>query len=235
MGAATGDRPKCLVELAGRTLLDRQVSALALAGVREVAVVTGWCSWQFERVPLTRFHNAAWAESSMVDSLACAREWLEAGPVVVAYGDIVFTPAAVTAVASAPGPLVVGYDPDWLTQWSRRFGDPLIDAETFAVTGGRLTDIGGTPSTVEDVTGQYLGLLKLEPAGWAELAAELSRSDTRRDTTGLLRRLIARDFAVRAVPVPGPWHEFDSARDCVVGEPVLRELDEVLSGAEVAS
>ncbi|MEV5301030.1 sulfotransferase domain-containing protein [Amycolatopsis methanolica] len=80
------------------------------------------------------------------------------------------------------------------------------------------------------MAGQYLGLLKLEPAGWAALSAELSRSDTRWDTTGLLRRLIAREFAVRAVPVPGPWHEFDSARDCLVGEPVLRELDEVLSG-----
>ncbi|WP_218914362.1 phosphocholine cytidylyltransferase family protein [Amycolatopsis endophytica] len=235
MGAATGDRPKCLVELAGRTLLDRQLGALSRAGVDEVAVVTGWCAWQFARYPFPRFHNGSWDSSSMVDSLACAGRWLRAGPVVVAYGDIVFPPSAVTAVASAPGPLVVGYDPDWLDQWSNRFDDPLSDAETFGVRDGLLTDIGGVPSNVDEVAGQYLGLLKLEPSGWAELSAELDTPDARRDTTGLLRRLVARGVPVRAVPVAGPWHEFDSARDCAVGEPVLRELDRMLFGAGVGS
>ncbi|MEM6972906.1 MAG: phosphocholine cytidylyltransferase family protein [Pseudomonadota bacterium] len=40
----TDDRPKCLVEIGGRTILEWQLSALAAAGVRDIAVVTGFCS-----------------------------------------------------------------------------------------------------------------------------------------------------------------------------------------------
>ena len=36
----TADRPKCLVELRGKALLDWQLEALRAAGVTEIAIVT---------------------------------------------------------------------------------------------------------------------------------------------------------------------------------------------------
>jgi L-glutamine-phosphate cytidylyltransferase len=38
----TAERPKCLIELAGKTLLDWQLDALCAAGIREIVVVTGF-------------------------------------------------------------------------------------------------------------------------------------------------------------------------------------------------
>ena len=38
----TIDRPKCLVEVAGRPLLDRTLSALEAVGVEELVLVTGY-------------------------------------------------------------------------------------------------------------------------------------------------------------------------------------------------
>jgi choline kinase len=38
----TADRPKCLIELSGRTLLDWQIDALQAKGVGDIAVVTGF-------------------------------------------------------------------------------------------------------------------------------------------------------------------------------------------------
>ena len=42
LGHLTDDRPKCLIEFNGRTLLDRQLDALAANGIEEVVVVTGF-------------------------------------------------------------------------------------------------------------------------------------------------------------------------------------------------
>jgi len=42
LGHLTDDRPKCLIEFNGRTLLDRQLDALAANGVEEAVVVTGF-------------------------------------------------------------------------------------------------------------------------------------------------------------------------------------------------
>ena len=42
LGHLVDDRPKCLIDFNGRTLLDRQLDALEVNGVREAVVVTGF-------------------------------------------------------------------------------------------------------------------------------------------------------------------------------------------------
>ncbi|MBA2770731.1 MAG: NTP transferase domain-containing protein, partial [Sphingomonas sp.] len=42
LGHLTSDRPKCLIEFGGRTLLDRQLDTLEANGVDEAVVVTGF-------------------------------------------------------------------------------------------------------------------------------------------------------------------------------------------------
>src|SRR5512139_3799633 len=48
LGHLTDDRPKCLIEFNGRTLLDRQLDALAANGIEEAVVVTGFRDDQIE-------------------------------------------------------------------------------------------------------------------------------------------------------------------------------------------
>lgn len=233
MGPLTADRPKCLLRVGGSTLLDRQLAALRRAAIARIAVVTGWQADRFDGRGLRLFHNREWAGSSMVDSLACAADWLRAGPTVVCYGDIVVSPAAVRAVAANPAAIAVAYDPQWLGQWADRFADPLTDAETFRLApDGTIADIGNTPHSIDDVAGQYLGLLKLTPDGWAAIAAALPElaPGERRDMTALLYRLITTQAAtVTAVAVPGPWWEFDAPHDLAAGRPVIEQLDRLLA------
>src|SRR5689334_3559705 len=42
LGSLVNDRPKCLIDFDGRSLLDRQLDALASNGVAEAVVVTGF-------------------------------------------------------------------------------------------------------------------------------------------------------------------------------------------------
>jgi choline kinase len=80
MGALGDVRPKCLVELDGRPLLDRQLAALRTGGAREIGIVRGYRKDMLNDPALTYFDNDRWAETNMVMSLACAAEWLRAGP-----------------------------------------------------------------------------------------------------------------------------------------------------------
>ncbi len=48
LGHLTAERPKCLIEFAGRSLLDRQLDTLAACGVDEAVVVTGFRDDQVE-------------------------------------------------------------------------------------------------------------------------------------------------------------------------------------------
>ena len=219
MGNLTDERPKCLVEFRGRSLLDGQLAAIRAAGVDEIAIVTGYRRDLLANRVSVEFHNPRWAQTNMFASLGCAGEWLQAGPCVVSYADLFYEPAAVALLASTSAPLAITYDPDWLELWSRRFADPLSDAETFRVDAqGVLQDIGGQAAHADDIQGQYMGLLRIAPEAWGEmqnLAQALAPHE--RDAlhmTGLLQKVIrAGQVPVRALAYRGQWGEIDSPSD----------------------
>ncbi|TDR73538.1 phosphocholine cytidylyltransferase family protein [Paludibacterium purpuratum] len=218
----TDDRPKCLVTLRGKALLDWQLAALREAGVDEIAIVTGYRDELLVRPGVARFHNPRWAETNMVSSLACASEWLCAAPCIVSYSDIFYEASAVRSLIESSAALAVTYDPGWLALWQERFGDPLLDAETFRLRpDGSLAEIGQKPQTVDEVEGQYMGLLRFTPEGWAETERVRSTlAQAVRDKmhmTGTLQHIVqAGRLPVVAIPYTGSWGEVDTADDLAV-------------------
>ncbi len=219
MRALTDERPKCLVSVRGKSLLDWQLGSLRAAGIAEIGIVTGYRRELLAGRGLAEFHNPRWAETNMVSSLACAESWLLSEPCIVSYADIFYDSAAVTGLMTGDAALAVTYDHNWLPLWQKRFGDPLSDAETFRLRpDGTLAEIGKRPRSLAEVQGQYMGLLRFTPEGWREVArirATLSAAERDRlHMTGVLQHVIeAGRIAVAAVRYDGSWGEVDSPDD----------------------
>jgi choline kinase len=219
MGRLGNDRPKCLIELDGRPLIERQVAALRRGGAEEIGVVRGYRGEMLDFPGLVYFANERWADTNIVASLAAAASWLRAGPVIVSYADIFYRSELVRGLTGAPGALVIAYDRSWRGLWQRRFADPLADAETFRVdAAGNLREIGGRTGRIEDIEGQYMGLLKFTPPAWRAIEVLLADLDEsvrdRLDMTGLLRRLLAAEaLRIGAFGTDGQWGEIDNPGD----------------------
>jgi L-glutamine-phosphate cytidylyltransferase len=229
MGPLCDERPKCLIELEGKALIERQIAALRRGGVEEIGVVRGYRAEMIDFAGLSYFVNECWAETNMVMSLAAAAKWLRLGPVIVSYADIFYRGEMVRGLAGAPGQLVVCYDRAWRRLWARRFSDPLADAETFRIDdAGQLLEIGGKTTRIEEIMGQYMGLLKFTPPAWGaveELLAALNPAmRDRLDMTGLLRQLLARnELPIDTFAVDGQWGEIDNAEDVALYLKMVRE------------
>jgi L-glutamine-phosphate cytidylyltransferase len=236
LGHLGDNRPKCLVELEGKPLIERQIAALRRGGVDEIGVVRGFHAEMIDFPSLFYFTNARWAETNMVVSLASAATWLRSGPVIVSYADIFYRSELVSGLASAPGQLVISYDRAWLSLWTRRFADPLSDAETFRIdAAGQLLEIGGRTTRIEDIEGQYMGLLKMTPPAWSVIEALVDMLDAstlnRLDMTGLLRLLLARKaLPVSAFGTDGQWGEIDSPKDVALYQNMVRKGELILEG-----
>jgi len=219
MKSLTDECPKCLVELRGRPLLHWQLQALRDAGIQEIAIVTGYKRELLADQGLIEFHNPRWAQTNMVSSLACAEAWLEDSPCIVSYSDIFYSPAAAQSLMASEAALSVTYDPNWLALWTQRFGDPLLDAETFRLsTTGTLAEIGNKPKSADDVQGQYMGLLRFTPEGWAEVVRLRSgQTPEQRDKvhmTHTLQQVIdAGRVPIQALAYTAEWGEVDSGED----------------------
>jgi choline kinase len=227
MNALTRDIPKCLTPLAGRPLLDWQIDALHAGGVESIGVVRGYLGHLIDGRGLAVFDNPRWADTNMVRSLACASRWLRDAPAIVSYADIFYPSSAVAALREAPGEIAIVYDADWRSLWCERFADPLSDAESFALDGTRVVDIGRRARSLDEIQGQYMGLFKFTPAGWLAVercvaSLEPERAD-RLDMTSLLSALIARGQRIEGVRVSGMWGEIDSAEDLAMYERRIAE------------
>jgi choline kinase len=240
LGQLGDDRPKCFVKLKGKALIERQIAALRRGGVDEIGVVRGYRAEMIDLPGLTCFDNERWAETNMVMSLAAAAPWLRLGPVIVSYADIFYRNELVGGLAGAPGKLVVTYDQAWRSLWTRRFADPLADAETFRIdAAGQLLEIGGKTTQIEDIQGQYMGLLKFTPTAWSAVEALLGTLDApvrdRLDMTGLLRRLLAeKKIPIDTFATDGEWGEIDNPEDVALYEKMVSDGELVLDDATAA-
>ncbi len=228
MGSMTQAEPKCLVRLGRRTLLERQIESLRGGGCGTIGIVTGYRSGLLEPYADRVFHNAVWETTNMVASLFCAEAWLSAGPVIVSYSDIFYSPQTVRRLIDGRGDAAISFDPDWHDLWSARAEDPLADAESFKCNAdGTLAGIGQKVSRREEAEGQFMGLLRFTPSVWPEVkaavAAQPPERQQRLDMTSLLALLIGRGVAIQAVPREGVWGECDTPSDAALYERWIAE------------
>lgn len=227
------DRPKCLLEFAGKPLLEWQLAALAAVGLVDVSVVTGYRREALASYALRMYDNPRWSTTNMVSSLLCARPLLETAPdLLVTYGDVIYEPGVIERLLANPADVAVAVNTNWQSLWTRRFGDPSLDAESMELAAdGRILDLGRPLRPGELPQTQYAGLLRLNRRGLdhllrlhdrAEQAADqdsglfpwlLGRSLDACYLTDFLRGLIDDGVEVKGVPFPGGWLEFDTGAD----------------------
>ena len=217
----TDDRPKCLVKLHGKPLINWQVEALQGSGIKEILVVRGYLKDMISGDFETR-ENPRWSETNMVASMMCAKDWLEDSPCIVSYSDIIYPSEAVLKLMATSHPLSMLYDTNWKTLWEKRFDDPLSDAESFALDeNGFVRDIGRPNVSLDEIHGQYMGLLKFTPESTTWLSELLDNNQKLCDTmamTDLLSTLIKQSKSVAGIPWDGTWCEVDDQKDLKVAE-----------------
>ena len=95
----TNDRPKCLVPLAGISLLERQAQTLRSCGINEIRVVGGYLVDEIKKRGFACSINENYAATNMVATLFSAIDYLPGDDdLIISYGDIVYQPQNLQAL-----------------------------------------------------------------------------------------------------------------------------------------
>lgn len=229
----TADRPKCLIEVGGRTLLARQLESLRRAGVHEVTIVAGYRSDQVracvngsaEVIESPRFE-----ETNSLYSLWLAREHLRRGAVVL-NSDVLAPVALFERLVSAPAEAAVLVD-----------RQDHFEAEDMKVTleGQRIVDFG-KELPPDRAHAHNVGMAKFGPIGGARLVDCLDRlvaAGHENDWAPAAYREYAASWELAAVPTDGlPWIEIDYLEDLQRAReqiaPAIVALEELLASSPV--
>ncbi len=159
----THDRPKCMVKLNGKPIIEHQLDLFNKFNLKDLNVVTGYLNNKINFANLTKFYNPKFDSTNMVSSLFCANELFNGEEdILISYGDIIYNQNVLKAVIDSNDPINVVVDKNWRTYWELRMDNPLLDAETLKIDDrGFIKEIGKKPNNYSDIEGQYIGLVKI--------------------------------------------------------------------------
>jgi len=216
----TDARPKCLVPIAGRPILEWQLRSLAAADVDEVVVVTGFCADAVEAMLMTTnvpidvrtVYNPFYTVADNIGSCWAAKD-LFGDDTLLLNGDTLFEPEIVTRVLEqATAPISVTIDAK---------GNYDSDDMKIRREGDRLTAIGKTLELPVD--GEAIGMIRLQNGGGdrfvAAMRAALQHEETLKRWYLSIIDELAREGGVGVVSIEGlTWSEIDFPRDLPIAE-----------------
>ncbi|AJE20230.1 NTP transferase domain-containing protein [Azotobacter chroococcum] len=161
----TENSPKCLLDIAGRSVVEWQIDALLAAGIGHVTVVVGYGAEQVERVLIDRYGTGTVATLynpffEVADNLAScwmARQAMQ-DEFLLLNGDTLFELAVLERLLEAPPrPITLAID--------RKAGYDSDDMKV-CLDGERLTRVGKT-LPLAHIDGESIGMMYFQPQGAA--------------------------------------------------------------------
>ena len=222
LGVLTEDRPKAMVEIAGKPLLERMVETFNQIGIRDITVVRGYHKEAIRLPNVSYVDNDEHATTQEAYSLFKGLEGLS-GSVLMAYGDVLFQKFIPMELFESDSAFCIAVDPSWEKGTNEGRYRDLVTCDRpfhwseFHQRTSLVKMSSGTPA--DQVHGEWMGLLKMTADGAAqlrELFAGVSEDRLRTmRMADVFDLLIANGCPVEVVYVRGHWLDVDDLHDVV--------------------
>ncbi|ALA57034.1 isocitrate lyase/phosphoenolpyruvate mutase family protein [Nitrospira moscoviensis] len=232
------DKPKCLLDIKGKTILERAVGALNECNIKDIALIRGYKKEAIALPNIRYYDNDRYEDTGELYSLFCAENELK-GRTLILYGDIIFDTAILEKLLKSPADIALVVDVAWLDQEQRGAQPTHLNPDLvslaeppgksylsrFVIPEGehRIVRIGQQLPR-EQAHGEFIGMAmfsekgtqafrecyKAAQASQASAGFHESRSLSKASFTDLIQEMINRGHTVQAVPIFKGWMEVDS-------------------------
>jgi L-glutamine-phosphate cytidylyltransferase len=224
LGPHTDDRPKCLVEVGGRAILERMLDELEAVGVRRVILVVGY---QRERLRhrigdrwgamvVDYVVNPRWETTNNIVSLALACDSLDRDFLLL-EGDLVLEPGRLAGVVPANAMAVARFRAPMNGTVVRLGEDDRVETFFLTTTPGRPDDLHGLHKTVNIYHFRVHDFMRVVRP---RLEARMGAGDVNAYYEAALADAVSDgELTLQAVTFDdGTWEEVDDAEDLARAE-----------------
>ena len=217
--AQTADRPKIMLNIAGKPLLRWLVDAFKKQQINQITVVGGYRADAIDTAGIRLVTNERHAQTGELASLACAIDSLDADT-VISYGDLLFRSYVLRALVESKGEfsVVVDSSPSGADNRTVRDFAYCSRADDRGLFGMpvRLERVGAEPAA--SAHGRWIGLLSVSRGGVPRLKRVLAQLQARPDfdsldMPALLNALVADGAAIDVQYVHGHWRGVNDLED----------------------
>lgn len=172
----TQDRPKCMIDVRGQSLLQRLISTLSNSGIHDVTVIRGYRKEAVSIPGAKTVDNDDFESTGESFSLSLARDALD-GEIVVTYGDILFPPYVLDSLLASGEDVVIAVD-GMKFQRNKQKKDLVIADRRCSndCDDGTATFLSELSSGIasDEADGEWMGLARFSPRGSVWLREEVN-------------------------------------------------------------
>ncbi len=221
----TDDKPKCMLDIGGRTILQRQIETFNQCGIDEIIVIRGYKKEVINYTGVKYIYNQNYRRNNILESLMYAESDMD-GEFVVTYSDILFRRSVVEKLLESKDDISIVVDTGWKARYKNRFQHPIEEAEKVTVNNNKVTEIGKTINP-NKTHGEFIGLAKFSKNGAGILKTNYKRaakqfgkaqfhaapSIEKAYLTDMLQEMANQGCAIANIDIKGQWIEIDTLED----------------------
>ena len=226
----TDDKPKCMLELAGKPLIKHQTDILMSLGINDITIIKGYQEEKinFADSNFNYYLNTNYQNNNILESLFYAESEIE-GEVIVLYSDILFDKEVVEKLLASNEEISIVVDVNWKTNYVNRRDHPIEEAESVIFdNNGHVRKIGKILDVDKSlVSGEFIGMLKLCGQGADTLkkfyqesrrkylgkAFQKAVTFSQAYLTDMIQEMVDRSVNVCCVKINNGWKEIDTMED----------------------
>ena len=218
--------PKTMIEVYGKSVLERQVEVFQSCGISDITAVTGYHSEKVNLPNINCIKNEKYETTNVNEGLFCAKAKLS-DSVIITYGDIIFDNEVLEQTLNFKGDVGVVIDLDWKKQYTGKFGRPISEADNVLMNKKQILKISKNLTKKDDlVLAESIGIFKLSKTGAKILLDRynhLKKSHKGKFYSAssfknaffmdMIQYLIDTNVTVEPIPINGRWCEIDTQLD----------------------
>ena len=240
LGQHTKDIPKALLDLNGKSILERQISLLKEYEVNEIFVVTGYQREKYILKDIEYIFNPRYSETEQLASMMVARTKIF-DDILVIFGDIVFDSQILQQILASDDDIAIAIDLDWEKSYNERPDNPKTLADKVLIDRKKILQISAKVKSLDmknQQIGEFLGIIKFSPNGSKIIIKkyeELEKSHVgkfhdadsleRAKLVDILQELIDSKVDIFPIAISGKWCEIDTPKDLERARKIFQNID----------
>ena len=236
----TENKPKCMLEVGGKTILQRNLEVLKENGITDIVIVKGHKSDAINYPNIKYYYNPNYLENNILTSLFYAEKEMREG-FIFSYSDILYSASVLRKLLQSKEDMSLVIDVDWAQRYKGRTLHPIDEAELVVVEDDKVVKISKFMNPAI-AYGEFIGLAKFTRKGvemlirnykrirankWCGFKAHHRFQDAvsidKAYLTDMLQELINRGYPIHSVDINGGWLEIDTSQDLQIARRIWKE------------
>jgi len=221
LGALTIDKPKAMVPVAGKPLLEQLVDHFTTAKIKDLVVVRGYCKDSIQLPSAFYVDHEDYENTGELVSLSKAENHIE-GETIISFGDILFRQYILNSLLAAQHDITLVVDAAWQRKHSaKRYADYVSTSVPYSLDYSEENisiKAFSSSLTLDEIDGEWIGLMKLSAAGAIAVRSALSELQEKPDFrqlrfSDLFKHLMDKGQTINVVYISGHWLDIDDLDD----------------------